>query len=37
LLVAGFLEFLSFQVALFSSLTKRGYRPWRIARSTKQI
>lgn len=37
LIVAGFLELISFQVAVLSSLTKRGRKPWRIAESTKQI
>ena len=37
LILAGFLEFLSFQIAIFSSLTRRGRKPWRIVESTKQI
>ena len=37
LMIAGILEFLSLQVALFGYLTRREYRPWRIARSTKQV
>jgi cellulose synthase/poly-beta-1,6-N-acetylglucosamine synthase-like glycosyltransferase len=35
--VAGFLEFLSFQLALASSITQRGHGPWRIAETTKRI
>ncbi len=37
LALAGFLEFLSFQVAVIHSLTKHGHEPWRIIDSTKQI
>jgi len=37
LIVAGFLEFLSLQVAIISSLTRHGRKPWRIAETTKQI
>jgi cellulose synthase/poly-beta-1,6-N-acetylglucosamine synthase-like glycosyltransferase len=37
LMLAGFLEFLSFQVAVVSSLTKRSRDPWRIVETTKQI
>ncbi len=37
LIIAGLLEFLSFQVAIVSSLTKHGQRPWRIVETTKQI
>ncbi len=37
LALAGFLEFLSFQVAVIYSLTKHGHEPWRIIESTKQI
>jgi cellulose synthase/poly-beta-1,6-N-acetylglucosamine synthase-like glycosyltransferase len=37
LLIAGFLEVLSFQVAVISSLTKQGRKPWRIVETTKQI
>ncbi len=37
MLVAGFLEFLSFHVALVSSLIKRPYKPWRLAQTTKKI
>jgi cellulose synthase/poly-beta-1,6-N-acetylglucosamine synthase-like glycosyltransferase len=33
--VAGILELLSFQFALVSSLLKRRYGPWRLARTTK--
>ena len=35
LIVAGFLEFLSLQVAIISSLTKHGHKPWRIVETTK--
>ncbi len=34
---AGFLEFLSLQVAIASSLTRRSSRPWRIAHTTKRF
>ena len=37
LIIAGFLEIVSFQVAVVSSLAKRGRKPWRIVESTKQI
>ena len=37
LIVAGFLEFLSLQVAIISSLTRHGRKPWRIVETTKQI
>jgi cellulose synthase/poly-beta-1,6-N-acetylglucosamine synthase-like glycosyltransferase len=37
LALAGFLEFLSFQVGVIYSLTKHGHEPWRIIDSTKQI
>jgi cellulose synthase/poly-beta-1,6-N-acetylglucosamine synthase-like glycosyltransferase len=37
LIMAGFLELLSLQVAVFSSLTKQDEKPWRIVESTKQI
>lgn len=37
LIVAGALEFLSLQVAIVSSLTKHGRKPWRIVETTKQI
>jgi hypothetical protein len=37
LITAGFLELLSFQVAVFSSLTKRNEKLWRIVESTKRI
>src|SRR5712691_3488115 len=37
LIMACFLELLSFQVAVFSSLTKQNEKPWRIVESTKQI
>ncbi len=37
LIMAGFLELLSFQVAVVSSLTNRDEKPWRIVESTKQI
>src|SRR4029077_16881474 len=37
LIMAGFLELLSFQVAVLSSLPKRDHKPWRIIESTKQI
>ena len=37
LILSGFLEFLSFHMAIISSLTRRGRKPWRIAESTKQI
>src|SRR5712691_9566097 len=37
LIIAGFLELLSFQVAVFSSLTNQDEKPWRIVESTKQI
>jgi len=37
LVAAGFLELLSFQVAVLTSLTRRGTSPWRIVESTKQI
>jgi cellulose synthase/poly-beta-1,6-N-acetylglucosamine synthase-like glycosyltransferase len=37
LIIAGFLELVSFQVAVFSSLIKRGRKPWRIVESTKQF
>jgi len=37
LITAGFLELLSFQVAIVSSLTKQDRKPWRIVESTKQI
>src|SRR6266851_5874147 len=37
LIVAGFLEFLSLQVAIISSLTRDGRKPWRIVETTKQI
>ena len=37
LILAGLLEFLSFQIAIFSSLTRRGRKPWRIVESTKKI
>jgi cellulose synthase/poly-beta-1,6-N-acetylglucosamine synthase-like glycosyltransferase len=37
LITAGFLEVLSFQVAVVSSLTKQNGKPWRIVESTKQI
>ena len=36
LFVAGFLELVSFQIALISQLTGRPNRPWRIVQSTKQ-
>ena len=36
LFVAGFLELVSFQIALVSQLTARPNRPWRIVQSTKQ-
>lgn len=35
LLVAGFLELVSFQIALVSQLTRRPNHPWRIIQSTK--
>lgn len=35
--IAGLLEFLSFQVAVISSLTQRSSRPWRIAQTTKRF
>lgn len=35
--IACFLELISFHVAVVSSLAQRGYRPWRIVRTTKQI
>ena len=35
--VSSFLELLSFQVALFSTLTKRPQIPWRIVRTTKRM
>ena len=37
LIVAGFLELLSFQVAIVSSLTKQDQKTWRTVESTKQI
>jgi cellulose synthase/poly-beta-1,6-N-acetylglucosamine synthase-like glycosyltransferase len=37
LIMAGFLELLSFQVAVVSSLTNRDGKAWRIVESTKQI
>ncbi len=37
LIIAGLLELLSFQVAVVSSLTKHGQKPWRIVETTKQI
>jgi cellulose synthase/poly-beta-1,6-N-acetylglucosamine synthase-like glycosyltransferase len=37
LIVAGFLEFLSLQVAIAASLTKQDQKPWRIVETTKQI
>ncbi len=37
LITAGFLELLSFQVAIVSALTKQNKKPWRIVESTKQI
>ena len=37
LILAGFLEFLSLQVALVSALTRKNQRRWRIAETTKQI
>jgi cellulose synthase/poly-beta-1,6-N-acetylglucosamine synthase-like glycosyltransferase len=37
LIMAGFLEFLSLQVAIFASLTRQDQKPWRIAETTKQI
>jgi cellulose synthase/poly-beta-1,6-N-acetylglucosamine synthase-like glycosyltransferase len=37
LIMAGVLEMVSFQVAVFSSLTKQDEKPWRIVESTKQI
>jgi cellulose synthase/poly-beta-1,6-N-acetylglucosamine synthase-like glycosyltransferase len=37
LMIAGFLELLSFHVAVLSSLTKHGRKPWRIVETTKQI
>jgi cellulose synthase/poly-beta-1,6-N-acetylglucosamine synthase-like glycosyltransferase len=37
LMIAGFLEFVSFQVAVISSLTNNGRQPWRIVETTKQI
>lgn len=35
--VAGFLEFLSFQLAIVSSMTHRRNKPWRIVQTTKRI
>lgn len=35
--VAGFLECLSFQLALISSFTRRRQKPWRIVETTKRI
>jgi cellulose synthase/poly-beta-1,6-N-acetylglucosamine synthase-like glycosyltransferase len=37
LIVAGFLELLSLQVAIIYSVTKHGRKPWRIVETTKQI
>lgn len=37
LVLTGFLEFLSLEVAVISSITKHGHGPWRIIDSTKQI
>jgi cellulose synthase/poly-beta-1,6-N-acetylglucosamine synthase-like glycosyltransferase len=37
LMIAGFLELVSFQVAVISSLTNNGRKPWRIVETTKQI
>ena len=37
LIIAGFLEFVSFQAAVVSSLAKRGRKPWRIVQSTKLV
>jgi poly-beta-1,6-N-acetyl-D-glucosamine synthase len=37
LIIAGILEFLSFQVAIIHSLTRHGQKPWRIVETTKQI
>jgi cellulose synthase/poly-beta-1,6-N-acetylglucosamine synthase-like glycosyltransferase len=37
MVVAGVLEFLSFQLALVASITERGHKPWRIAQTTKRI
>lgn len=37
MLVAGFLEFLSLQVALFSSVTRRDVVLWRTAETTKRV
>ncbi len=37
LITAGFLELLSLQVAIVSTLTTQNEKPWRIVRSTKRI
>ncbi len=37
LLTALFLEFLSFQTAIYQMLTRRKYGPWRIVPSTKRV
>lgn len=37
IVVAGILELVSFQTALFPSLANRPNRPWRLAQTTKQI
>jgi cellulose synthase/poly-beta-1,6-N-acetylglucosamine synthase-like glycosyltransferase len=37
LIMAGFLELISFQVAVMYSLTKKNQKPWRLVESTKKI
>jgi len=37
LIIAGFLELLSFQVAVISAPTSQDEKPWRLVESTKQI